>query len=387
MKSVFIFSFLILFYIYFGYPVLLWCISKISPIRKVTEQSGPSTKLSELPVVSIIIPAFNEQDSILSNLQNKVAQDYPHQKMEIIVVSDESIDQTDNIVLMFSASSSIPVQLIRQESRLGKTSGVNRAVTQAKGDILVFADANSMYAPNTISELVAAFADNRVGFVTGKMVYTNADGTMVGDGCSTYMSYENTIRSLETQVGSVVGVDGGVDAMRKSLFTPLNADQLPDFVQPLMVIKQGFRVVYQETALLHESALSDESSEFRMRVRVSLRALWALWDMKILLNPIKYKLFSLQLFSHKLIRYLAFIPMALLLVSNYTLASEHIFYIVFLWGQLFFYGLAIYGNKFQSDSGLVKLALYFCLVNFAAAAATIQFLRGKKIIVWKPRVS
>src|SRR5690606_5479160 len=110
------------------------------------------------------------------------------------------------------------VTLIRQEPRQGKTAGLNRAVALARGEILVFSDANSMYAPDALRHLVSNFADERVGYVTGKMVYSDPDGTVVGDGCSAYMRYENSIRNLESQVGSLVGVDGGIDACRKSLY-------------------------------------------------------------------------------------------------------------------------------------------------------------------------
>jgi hypothetical protein len=257
---------------------------------------------------------------------------------------------------------------------------------QATGSILIFSDANSMYSPSTIRELVSAFNDEQVGYVTGKMIYVDASGSLVGNGSSAYMRYENYIRSLETIVGSVVGVDGGVDAMRKSLYQQLNADQLPDFVQPLKTVSQGYKVAFNERALLKEESLSDDSSEFSMRVRVSLRAYWAMWDMRHLFNPFKYGLFTWQLVSHKLLRYLAIVFMALALVSNVALLSQAHYWLWLLIAQCSFYVLAIWGFKApKAAPSLARLAYYFCLINYAAGVALVKFLQGKKIVTWRPR--
>src|SRR5690606_14529897 len=150
--------------------------------------------------------------------------------------------------------------------------------------------------------------------------------SVAGDGCSAYMKYENYMRALETQVSSVVGVDGGIDAMRKSLYQPMNADQLPDFVQPLKVVTQGKRVVYCEKALLNEETLSNSQSEFKMRVRGSLRAYWAMRDMQHLFNPREYGIFSLQLISHKLLRHLAFMPLVAAFIANAFITGYSGFY-------------------------------------------------------------
>ena len=233
------------------------------------------------PAVTILIAAYNEEDAISPTIANKLALDYPREKIEILVISDGSTDNTDEAVKQFQTDG---VCLLRQDPRAGKTAALNLAVEHAKGEILVFSDANSIYAPDALRKLVGAFADEQVGYVTGKMIYTNPDGTTVGDGCTAYMKYENALRGVESKVGSVVGVDGGIDAVRKSLYRPMRPDQLPDFVLPLMVIEQGYRVVYEPNAILRESSLQDVSDEYRMRVRVALRAFWALRDMRHLLT-------------------------------------------------------------------------------------------------------
>lgn len=381
MESFFWFCAWLVVYIYIGYPLLI----KLLALRNNAVQKDRDY----LPNVSIMIAAFNEEKDIANTIKNKLALDYPTDKLEILVVSDESEDRTDEIVEELAKDSPVPIRLIRQTPRAGKTSGLNLLAPQATGEVLVFSDANSLYAPSTLRKLVANFADPTVGYVTGKMVYVTGDGSLVGDGCSSYMKYENWLREQETKVGSVVGVDGGVDAIRASLFEQLRPDQLPDFVQPLKVTEKGYRVVYEPEALLKEEALDNSSREYTMRVRVSLRALWALHDMSGLLNPLKHGIFSLQMISHKLLRYLAFMPLILCFVTNLILMSESPFYFLTLFIQFGFYALAFLGKLRMSDDRApvyFTLPYYFTLLNVACAHATWRYLKGEKQVIWKPRV-
>lgn len=380
MSLLFWFSSLLIIYIYVGYPLLLRFLPKKTLTIKTHHED------SELPAVSVLIPAFNESKHIESTILNKLSQQYPSNKIQVIVISDESEDGTDEIVQKIAVLDE-RVRLIRQSPRQGKTAGLNLAMPHTTGDIVIFSDANSHYADDTIAKLVQNFTDPSVGYVTGKMIYVESDGTVAGDGCSAYMRYENHIRELETQVESIVGVDGGVDAIRKELYQPMNADQLPDFVLPLKVITQGKRVIYCADALLQEETLSDSNSEFKMRVRVSLRALWAMWDMQHLFNPNKYGIFTLQLISHKLLRYLAFIPLIIAFISNGFISSHNAFYALTFWVQILFYGAAAFVALNEgTNNKILRLTHYFCLINIAAAMAFIRFIKGEKIVLWKPRV-
>jgi hypothetical protein len=240
-----------------------------------------------------------------------------------------------------------------------------------------------------LEKLVQNFSDPSVGYVTGKMVYVNPDGSLIGDGCSSYMKYENWLRDKETHLGSIVGVDGGIDAMRKSLYEVLGTDQLPDLVQPLKVVEKGYRVVYEPGAILKEKVLNDSGSEYQMRVRVALRALWALKDMKSLLNPVRFGVFSLQLFSHKTLRYLAFVPIITLLLANVFLLGEGHFYLVTLVLQLLFYLLAWKGMNYKDKEKIpiyFTLPYYFTLLNLACLTASVRYIKGEKMVVWKPRM-
>ena len=198
------------------------------------------------------------------------------------------------------------------------------------------------------------------------------------------MRYENWLRRLETRVGSVVGVNGGIDAVRRVLYQPMRPDQLPDFVLPLRVVAQGFHVVFEEGASSREAALGRHEDEFGMRVRVSLRALHALDEHRFLLHP-RYGVFAFQLLVHKLLRYLMFVPLAAVLVGS-ALAQGPL-YRVALVGQLACYAAAgmgwLSGGRIRARA--VFVPFYFCLVNAAAGVALVRFIRGERQVLWTPR--
>lgn len=368
-------------YTYFGYPLLLKLVARRRPpVERARD---------ELPHVTVVTAAYDEVDVIGATIANKLESDYPADRLDVMVVSDGSTDGTDDVVRGFEQSHPGRVRLIRQEPRQGKTAGLNLVVPEARGEIVVFADANSIYEPDAIRHLVAAFDDPAVGYVTGKMIYVDEDGSITGDGCTAYMRYENALRALETDVGSVVGVDGGIDAVRRDLYRPMRADQLPDFVLPLRVVEQGYRVAYEPRAVLREEALTSSEREYRMRVRVTLRALWALLDHRGLFDPFRHPVFSWQLASHKLLRYGAFLPQALAFLANAVLLPSGQPWTTLFVLQVLFYVLAGIGYRAAARGGsspLTTAPYYLTLLNVACAHATWKFLRGEKQVLWQPRV-
>ncbi len=370
----------LLVYIYLGYPLLCWLLGNL--LRRGVRQRISSD--DALPRVSIVTAAHNEAGSIAATLENKLALDYPADRLEIVVVSDGSTDETDAIVGRFADRG---VRLLRQEPRAGKTSALNFAVPQTTGDLVAFADANSIWDPDALRRLVAPFADPEIGYVTGRMLYLAPDGSLSGEGCTAYMRYENTLRTWETRIGSIVGVDGGIDAVRRELYEPMRPDQLPDFVLPLSVRAQGYRVVYAPEAVLHEATLASAADEFSMRVRVTLRAWHALRDKALLLNPFRYGLFAWQLFSHKLLRYLGpFLQIGAFAANLFLLTSGPLWTLAFL-AQVGFYVCAWVGHLShgRTRSWLVMFPYYLSLINTASLVAFVSFVRGKKQVVWNPR--
>lgn len=377
MKLLLFFSLAMIFYIYAGYFLL---IALVAAIRRKSVRRADTT-----PTVSLLIPAYNEEAHIEATLRNKLSLDYPPDKLEIIVISDGSTDGTDALV---QAVAHPQVRLIRQEARAGKTAALGRAVGEARGEVVVFSDANSLYAPDALRKLVRNFADPDVGYVTGKMVYVNDADSTIGESCSAFMRYENLLRRLETRAGSIVGVDGGIDAVRRHLYRPMRPDQLPDFVLPLKVIEQGYRVVYEPEAILREPALDNPQDEYKMRVRVALRALWALHDMRHLLQPGRWGFFALQLWSHKGLRYLGFVFLAGAWFSNLLLAGAGPLYALLFAAQTGAYAAAVlapYLERRNLRNRLVYYCHYFALLNLSSAHAFLKFLLGEKRVLWTPR--
>jgi cellulose synthase/poly-beta-1,6-N-acetylglucosamine synthase-like glycosyltransferase len=337
------------------------------------------------PHVSIIICAYNEEIHIKSTIENKLELAYPKDKVEIIVVSDASTDSTDAIVKSFGQKR---VKLIRQEPRSGKTAAINSAAAAAAGEILIFSDANSLYDPDALKQLVQNFSDAGIGYVTGKMMYINADRSLVGDGCTLYMKYENFLRSVENQTGSIVGVDGGLDAIRRELFRPMCPDQLPDFVLPLEVIERGYRVVYELGAVVREPALTEFEDEYRMRVRVALRSFWAMKEKRRLLGFKLNKFYAFQLWSHKVLRYLCFLFLLGAYFGNIFLFTHGRFFGLFFMFQNLAYLAAIVPLIFGKKGLRFKLMYlfhYFFLINLASGHAFIKFLLNRKQVIWTPR--
>ncbi len=365
----------LLVWVYAGYPAVLW-VCRALGVRRVVRRAGIE------PPVTIIVSAYNERQVIGAKLGNCRSLDYPADRLEVIVVSDASDDGTDEIVLAAGGT----IRLLRMEARGGKTVGLNAALRAARGDIIVFSDANAMYERDALRKLVQNFADPRVGAVTGESRYqigTN-DASTASEG--TYWSYEIWIKAMESSLGSVVGGDGAIYAIRRELYLDLAPGDLSDFVNPLQIVAQGYRNVYEPEAISWEGGAEGYGAEFRRKVRIVNRAWRATFKMRRLLNPLRYGFFAFQFMSHKLLRWLVPWLMALVLVANLFLAMAPGLYAVLLAGQLLFYGLALAGWALAGRAGLgarlTSIPYYFCLVNLASLVALVEVFGGKEYRTW-----
>lgn len=373
-ELVFWFSVFLIVYPYTVYPALVHALGWIRP-RSVHRHSV-------YPMVTVLIPAYNEADCIAKTIQNKLDQDYPRDKLEIIVVSDGSTDGTDVIVHSFVHKG---VLLLRREGREGKAAALNEAVRHATGEILVFSDANSLFDRNAIRFMVENFTDPEVGYVTGMLCYSGDGASLGGDA---YMRHENRLRSAETRIGSIIGVNGGVDAIRRKLYRDIPRELITDFVLPLQVIASDLRVIYDPRVISHEAANLEITSEFRMRVRVALRAMQGLVYMRRLLDPRRYPLASFSLISHKVLRYLTFLFLPAALLANIQLAYVEPLYQALLVAHISVYALAFLGLRGSFPQWVHRLAVvpsYFLLSNAAFMVAAIKFIRRETMATWRPR--
>lgn len=361
-------------YIYFGYPLLLLIWSR-SRLKQVSIDDSE-------PAITLLISAYNEEDIISTKLENSLNLDYPTDRLEILVVSDASDDSTDEIVESYAARG---VTLLRMGERGGKTLGLNAGVKAAAGEVIVFSDANAMYEADALRKLVRNFADEEVGAVVGESTYERSEND-ADRSESAYWRYETAIKRLETRVGSVVGGDGAIYATRKALYDPMPADAISDFTNPLQIVAKGHRCVYDPDAISIESTAGSFYREFRRKVRIVNRAWRATMSMKSILNPWRYGIFSWQLLSHKVLRWLVPFLLAAALVANVFLAFEQSFYIVTLVLQLAFYALAIAGAFLGSDDlpAVLYIPFYFCMVNMASAHGVIEAYLGRTYTTWTP---
>lgn len=363
-------------YTYFGYPLIL---SFIAYFRKKEIK-----KEDIYPFVSIVIAAHNEAMSIRNKIEDTINLDYPREKLEIIVASDNSTDRTNEIVNNYSNSL---VKLIAFSERKGKTFVQNETAKIAKGEIILFSDATTLYEPQLLKKLIRNFADSKVGAAGGELVYINKNKSLIGKGDGFYWQYEKFLKKKESQITSLIGLSGCCYAIRKELYEPLRPDLISDFVIAQIVYKKNKRVVYEPEAISYEETNDTVKDEVKMRVRVAVRTLHGLWHMKSLLNPFQYGFFSVQLISHKVLRYLVPILLILLFLANIILRinNQFLIYGVSLYLQVIFYVSAILGWIFQKRKSFINIAFYFCLTNYALLIGVVKFLRGERQVLWIPR--
>ncbi len=365
-----------LFYTYVGYPLLLACVSRL---RGREIHRGEWT-----PSVTVIITAYNEERDLAAKLENTLVLDYPKDKIEILVASDCSTDRTDAIVRQFASRG---VRLHRQAERLGKTAAQNAAVEQAQGEVVLFSDATTLYKPDVLRAMMPCFADTSVGCVAGRLVYVDPARSSVGQGARSYWGYETFLKKHESNIGSLIGVSGCLYAVRRSAYVPLYNEACSDFLIATKMVEQGLRTVYEPAAVCTEETNKQANKEMRMRVRVITQTFTDLWRHRAVMNPLRSGFYALQLFSHKVMRYLVPFFLIGVLIASAALAPRSVFYAFTLMVQICFYAAAA-GSWLLERAGvrsrLLALPQYFVLANLASLIALYKFLRGERYARWEP---
>lgn len=363
-------------YVYFGYPALLWSLTRGKPAR--------THRVDDIqPDVTLIISCYNEAGVIGAKLDNALALDYPADRLTVLVVSDGSDDGTDEIVHGYQDER---ITLIRQEGRLGKTMGLNLAMEQVSSDIVVFSDANAMYAPDAIRKLVRHFADESVGYVVGAALYTDGSEGASARNENLYWRYELAIKSMESRLHSVVGGDGAIYAIRSELWEPLQQRDINDFVNPLQIIAKGYRGVFDSEARCFEETAGDFDRELARKERIVNRSIRGLMRVKEVLLPWRTGVFSFEVLSHKLLRWL--IPLFLLIGYAgsvlLAIAGRPLFVLIALSGGLLLL-LALVGSRSSRKNELpawLALPYYFVAVNWYAVRGIVKALQGQTQVTW-----
>ncbi|HVG02705.1 MAG TPA: glycosyltransferase family 2 protein [Nitrospira sp.] len=362
-----------IFYAYAGYVLVLWILSWI--------RSRPVLAGDIRPTVSFVITAYNEEMRIKDKIENSLKQQYPRERLEIVVASDCSSDRTDDLVREYAP---LGVRLIRAPERKGKEAAQKVAVSHTSGEVLVFSDVATTLPPEGIANIVKSFHDPSVGCVSSVDRFVDAEGNVSGEGA--YVKYEMLLRRLETKVNTLVGLSGSFFAARRTVCTPWADDLQSDFNTLLNSMKAGLRGVSDSHSVGYYKNLTDEKKEYQRKVRTVLRGIAVLMRSLPMLNPFRYGMFAWQLFSHKLCRWLVPFAMIAAFVSNIVLAMSSPIYRIILMGQIIFYSLAAAyaGFDWFPKNNLFRLPSFFVLVNLSILDAWVRFLRGDRVFRWEP---
>ncbi len=366
-------SLAVVFYAYFGYPLLLWLLSKV--IGKEARVDSSHT-----PSVSLMILAYNEESGLERRLENALKTDYPKNKLEIIVVSNGSTDATDEIAGRYVSKG---VRLISYPEP-GKTNAQNRAIGEASGEIVVFTDADTIFRQDAVRNLASYFADERVGVVCGRLAHAEAVNALVGRGEGFFRRYDNKLKELESRLGSCITGSGCILSIRKRLYEEIDPSLTEDFILPVRALFRGYMSIFAHDAISFEWVTEEAGEEFGRKTRTIIqgsRAFFYLLSLSALRSP----LVLLEMLSRKLLRWLAPLFLVAAFVSTLFLLASGFYQLLFAL-QLLFYGSAALGC-FLERMGLrvrfLYIPYYFCLVNAAAPVGLFSMLRGKKLSTWE----
>ncbi len=370
----------LVFYTYVGYGILLYVLvklrgSKIDPVVFSTE---------ELPEVTHIIAAYNEEDYIGDKINNSLALNYPKDKYHVWVVTDGSDDNTPKIAKSFS-----DVTVFHQPERMGKIHAVNRVMGEVRTPIVIYSDANTSLNEESVRNIVRHYADDSVGCVSGekRIEMASADeASSAGEGI--YWKYESFLKNLDYKLYSVVGAAGELFSIRTELYEHINTDTLiEDFYLSLSIAKKGYRIAYEPDAYAVEHSSESVKEESKRKVRIAAGGHQAIVRLGSLLNIFKFGWLSFQYISHRVLRW-TLTPLALpaIFVINAFLALDNLFYQLIFLAQVGFYGAAFLGYVLQRQKIKVKILFvpfYFTFMNVSVFQGFFRFIRGRQSVLWE----
>lgn len=367
------------------YPLLLTALSgRRSPRAASTPPASASAPITSWPFLSVIVAAYNEAACIRAKLASALERGYPRERIEVIVVSDASSDTTDQLVTEYGDSR---VTLIRQEPRAGKSPALNRGVALARGDVLVFTDANALFGAAALARLAAPFADERVGLVSGHGLYTAPDGQDAGAVANGYVRFEALLRSREAGLGVLAGADGAIYALRRSLYRDLRPAEVNDLAHAIQTAVEGYEARFDPGAYTVEPPSTDARQEFRRHVRIVAQNARLLQEWLPRIVAARRWRLLWTLLSHRVLRWMTAPALVIALVTNAILLGSHPVYTLTAVVQGVFYALALGGFAGERSGlrlGRAALPYYFCVVSAAGLGGLVRYLRGGAQAVWTP---
>jgi biofilm PGA synthesis N-glycosyltransferase PgaC len=368
-------------YTYLGYGLIIYFLSKLKGASKTPLVQHQS----ELPEVTMLVAAYNEEQYIEDKIYNTLALDYPTDKLSIFIVADGSTDLTPQIIKKFHA-----VKLFHEPARKGKIHAVNRVMKFVTTPIVIFSDANTVLNTEAVKNIVRHYQDETVGGVAGeKRIFKRAEDNASGAGEGLYWKYESFLKRKDAEVYSIVGAAGELFSVRTALYEePEENIIIEDFYMSLNIASKGFRFMYEPEAYAMETASASVKEEWKRKVRICAGGFQAMVKLKRLLNPFKYGVLSFQYISHRVLRWtLAPLSLSLLLLANLWLAAQgSLLYSIALLAQFGFYSLAALGYTFRDKHISIKgffVPYYFTVMNLSVYAGFVRYCRGRQSVVWE----
>jgi cellulose synthase/poly-beta-1,6-N-acetylglucosamine synthase-like glycosyltransferase len=373
METIFFLSLFFLLYPTIGYPLALVL---IYPFRHFSVARKPYPGK-----VSIIITAHNEEKLIEKKLKNTLDQDFPQERLEILVASDFSTDATDTIVDQYAERG---VFLVRPDRRGGKEYAQTFAVARATGDVIIFSDVGTELDMHGIAQIASNFSDDRVGCVSSRDVFISPGQKVSGEGM--YVRYEMFVRRLESRVNSLVGLSGSFFAARADVCAGIRSDTQSDFQTLLNAVRLGYLGILDPDAVGYYRELVAPHNELRRKMRTVLRGITTLMNNADVMNPMKNGLFSFQIFSHKLLRWEVPLFLLLMLISSAVGSADNAFLALMFVLQTAGYGLALSSilSAKLSRFGPMQLIRYAMISNIGIIMAWLKYFQGERIVYWEP---
>jgi cellulose synthase/poly-beta-1,6-N-acetylglucosamine synthase-like glycosyltransferase len=355
-------------YAHLGYPLLLWGVARLFG----EDESGAEWR-GELPRVTLVVPAYDEEEVIQSRVANALALDYPRERLQLIVASDGSSDGTAELARSAGAD------LVLELPRGGKVAALDAAVREADGRVLAFSDANAVWRPDALRRLLDRFADERVGYVCGQVRFIGGEG---GNQEGLYWRYEMVVRRLESRLAGVTAGNGAIYAVRREAYLELDPSRGQDISFPYELTKRGWRAVYEPRALAEERMAPTVEGEFRRKRRM----MWGLWDVMLkwgMLDARGYGLgYAFEIVSHRLLRYLTPWLHLVALGANLALLGRGDLYTITLILQLGLLAAAALGRFLPLFP--FRVAYYYVSVTASIAAGLWDRLRARAVpIGWE----
>lgn len=319
LKIVFWICLVIVFYTYIGYGILLYVLLMLKRLLGKKEPQPIVPADDQLPDVTLMICAFNEEDIIHEKMANIRQLDYPREKLCVMWVTDGSNDHSNELLKQYDE-----VTLVYSPERRGKAAAMQHGLSVNKAEYVVFTDANTMLNSNAIREIVSQFMKPNVSCVSGeKRVAARVEGQVAAEGEGLYWKYESTLKRWDGELYSAMGAAGELFAVRMAHYraAPSNA-LLDDFMMSMLIVKDGHRIAYTSEAYATEYGSADMHEESKRKRRIAAGGLQSIWWLRSLMNPIRYPLVSFLFISHRVLRW-SVTPLALVLLIplNMTLVA------------------------------------------------------------------